>query len=88
MRRPSRGHHVVFQRVETRNDGLFISRNVEIYCKRCGAAWNRPVNFRTARKILAGDRGTLAGVVLMATAPGPSCEEAYRILLAFEVMET
>ncbi len=88
MRRPVRGHQIVFQRVDTRSDGLHVSRTVEVYCKRCGTAWSRPVSIGTARKILAGYRGMLAGVVHAATRPGPSCEEAYRILLALEVMES
>jgi hypothetical protein len=86
MRRPVRGHWVVFQSIMAVDGGQRLSRELGAYCARCGVSWTRTVSLWTARRIADGNRRALADVIDAATRTGPSCEEAFRIILSLEVM--
>lgn len=92
MRRPVRGHSVVFMTVDVKlpkKTGGVILYSLRAYCSICRTSWDENISPGTRRRLAGPDpRRAMAEVVALAVSRTPSCEEAYRKLVAREVMET
>lgn len=93
MRRPVRGHKVVFHGVSVdpslpgpRAESSYI---VSAHCPICGTSWAHRVSWGTGRRLLGPDsRKTVALVMAEAVSRTPACEDAYRAMVARDVIES
>lgn len=93
MRRPVRGHTVVFVNVRSLGPKKPEGRTMcalEAYCSVCRHSWSEDISLSTRNRILHGpnQRGVVAEVVSKAVSRTPSCEDIYRALVARDVMES
>jgi hypothetical protein len=93
MRRPVRGHTVVFVRVRSLGPKKPEGRTLcalEACCTVCKTEWSEDVSLSTRGRILNGpnSRGVVAEVVARAVSRTPVCEDVYREMVARDVLES
>ncbi len=87
MRRPARGHNIVFKHVFLGPGKM--GHTLEAHCLICHTFWSETISAATKDRVIRGPnpRGTVASVVATAVSRTPDCEDVCREALARHVIE-